>query len=67
MDIKVTNNGKYREVFFEDLNTKISTGLLDEDERISLVSSLLSAALNLLPERTHVFKADLISLIIQNL
>lgn len=47
MKIIVKKNSIYKEVILEDGNTKISTGLLDEDERHALIAEFQSAIDNL--------------------
>ncbi len=48
MTIKVTRNFPYKELFIEDGNTKVSTGLLTGIERSELAKNLLDAAYELL-------------------
>lgn len=48
MNFTVKNNWNYKELFVESDNAKITTGLLNQEERISLARELIDAAYSLI-------------------
>jgi len=48
MNITVKNNWNYKELFVESDNAKITTGLLNQEERIGLARELIDAAYDLI-------------------
>jgi len=50
MEIKYKHNAAYSEVIICDGNTSMSSGLLDENERLELAKDFISVLCELLPE-----------------
>lgn len=56
MKLIVRSNSKYKEVRCLDGNSEIQTGLLDEEESISLAKDLINAVEDLIP---HKFSTEI--------
>ena len=50
MILLVRRNGKYKELIVTEINAKIETGLLDDDEAAELATQLRDAAYELWPQ-----------------